>query len=362
MKSSLELPTHECTGTFSAMGRSQGEAFASQIKAFVAQRLDAFRAYATERQQPDMLERFVATGFRCLEIQRRWHPEGYEEHVGIAQAAGIEPHLLYAVTNMTDVRDVVLLPAPDADEGCTAVLVPAGLSESGQVLVGQTWDLNPTDLEYVVAIHRRPLEGPETWSVTCVGSLSLMGMNAEGVAVGTTNIKTRRSRPGVGYLGILHRALSSRSFDEAREAVRTAPRAAAHTYWVADASRAIEFEADPAEVLTRELAAEALVRTNHCLAPGFVATQGEQPMPSSAKRLARARLLANGGAQSVERVKQLFADRGDGLDSINRYPEDEQGTTTNACLIASPSDRRAWACRGPADRGRWVELSFGGSA
>lgn len=356
----FELPIVECSGAPRELGRAQGEAFAKQIEAFVAQRLDAFRVYAAERGEPGAYERFIAAGAECLAVQQRWHAAGYEEHRGIAEAVGLEPHVLYAVSNMTDVRDVVLLPAPaELDEGCTAVLVPAGLTASGRVLVGQTWDLNPTDIDYVVGVHRRPLDGPETWSVTCAGSLSLMGMNGEGVAVGTTNIKTRRSRPGIGYLGILHRALCSQSYDEAARAITGAPRAAAHTYWLADGTRAAEFETDPAQVVTRELGDQPLVRTNHCLSDAFVARQGETPVASSFKRLSRAAALAAAPAQDDGSLRRLFADRADGVDSINRYAEDEQGTTTNACLVALPAERKLWACRGPADRGRWLELKFG---
>jgi isopenicillin-N N-acyltransferase-like protein len=355
----LLLPQIECRGTPRELGRGQGEAERQRIEAFVDQRLSAFSAYAAERGRPGLVEQFLAAGQRCLEIQARWDAAGFEEISGIAEAAGVEPHVLYAVTNMTDVRDVVLLPAPSADEGCTAVLVPGRLTSSGSPLVGQTWDLNPTDLDFVIAVHRRPHEGPETWAITCVGSLSLTGMNAEGVAVGTTNIKTRRSRPGVGDTGILHRALASSSLAEAREVVSHAPRAAAHTYWVASAEGATEFEADPERVVRRELEGEPLVRTNHCLSDDFRAHEGEAPLASSTKRLSRAGELGRVPGQDYASLRALFADRSDGVDSINRYAEDEQGTTTNACLVASPSERRLWACRGPADRGEWVELRFG---
>lgn len=355
----LLLPQIECRGTARELGRGQGEAERERIAAFIDQRITAFSAYAAERGRPGLLGEFLAAGQRCLDIQASWDPAGFEEILGIAEAARVEPHVLYAVTNMTDVRDVVLLPAPASDEGCTAVLIPGELTRSGRPLVGQTWDLNPTDLDFVIAVHRRPSEGPETWAITCVGSLSLTGMNAEGVAVGTTNIKTKRSRPGVGYTGILHRALSSRSLAEAREVVSGAPRAAAHTYWVASEEGATEFEADPERVVRRELELNPLVRTNHCLSDDFRSVEGEPPQASSSKRLRRATELASEKGQDYASLRALFADRADGVDSINRYAEDQQGTTTNACLVASPSERRLWACRGPADRGEWVELRFG---
>jgi hypothetical protein len=104
-----------------------------------------------------------------------------------------------------------------------------------------------------------------------------------------------------------------------------------------------------------------MVRTNHCLADAFQERQGEEPLASSFKRLTRAALLAAAPAQDPLSLRRLFADRADGFDSINRYPEDEQGTTTNACLVALPGERRLWACRGPADRGKWLELSFDAS-
>ena len=64
------------------------------------------------------------------------------------------------------------------------------------------------------------------------------------------------------------------------------------------------------------------------------------------------------GAHSVETVKGIFSDRSAGVLSVNRYAEDEQGTATNAVFIAVPAERKAYACRGPADRGRWYTLAF----
>jgi len=354
----LKLPIVECAGAARALGNQQGEQLRERISAFIDQRLTAFAAYSRERGGPSVAQ-FLAAGGACLRAFETWHPDGAAENAGIAEAAGVSPVALYASTNMTDVRDVLLLPASKSDEGCTSLLVPAALSQSSQVIVGQTWDLNPTDLDFVVAVHRRPSAGPETWSVTCAGALSLTGMSELGVAVGTTNIKTKRSRVGVGYLSLLHRALQARSAADARELVRRAPRAAAHTYWLADALGATELECDPETVIERRAEPQPLARTNHCLSDVMRGAEGEAPTASSQKRLARAEKQLRSGAQSVATLQALMSDRSDGVDSINRYTEDEQGTTTNACVIALPAQRELWACRGPADRGEWLQLKFG---
>lgn len=353
----LELPIVECAGDAASLGQQQGEALRERIAAFIQQRLDAFDVYSRERGGPSVA-RFLETGAECLRAFETWDPEGAAEQRGIAAGAGVSADALYATTNMTDVRDVLLLPATPTDEGCTSMLVPAAGARGGDVIVGQTWDLNPTDLDFVVAVHRRPQQGPETWSVTCAGALSLTGMNALGVAVGTTNIKTRRSRRGVGYLSLLHRAIRAESAAAARALIAVAPRAAAHTYWLADASGALELECDPERVIERRADRQALARTNHCLGDGMRELEGEAPTVSSQKRLTKAERWLRETPQDTASLQALMRDRSDGVDSINRYTEDEQGTTTNACLIAVPARRELWACRGPADRGAWVQLRF----
>jgi isopenicillin-N N-acyltransferase-like protein len=355
----LDLPEIECRGVARELGRAQGEALRDRIGAFVDQRVTALAAYLAERGESHRHAEFVNTGRACLASAKRYDPEGATEHEGIAEAAGVEPDLLYAVTNMTDVRDVLVLGSP-APEGCTSLLVPAERTKERTILAGQTWDLNPTDLDFVVAIHRRPAQGPETWSITCTGSLTLVGMNADGVAVGTTNIKTRGSRVGVGYLSILHRMIRSRSRAEAAHAVRSAPRAAAHTYWVADAEGANELECDATTAVERVLADAAIVQTNHCQALELRQREGEMPSDSTQRRLARALQVLHTGEHDLESLKALFADRSDGVNSINRYAEDAQGTSTNACILCVPRDRVLWACRGSADRGRWKRLRFDG--
>lgn len=354
----LKLPIVECAGDASALGECQGEQLRERIGAFIDQRLSAFAEYSRERGGPSV-EQFLAAGAACLRVYEGWDPDGAAENAGIARAAHVSPEALYASTNMTDVRDVLLLPSPKADEGCTSLLVPPALSRSSEVIVGQTWDLNPTDLDFVVAVHRRPTHGPETWSVTCAGALSLTGMNAAGVAVGTTNIKTRRSRVGVGYLSLLHRAICSGSAAIASELLRAAPRAAAHTYWLADAQGATELECDPEAAIERRADSGPLARTNHCLSDVMRDAEGEAATASSQKRLARAQAALAAGGHDVASLQALMRDRRDGVDSINRYTEDAQGTTTNACVIAVPARLELWACRGPADRGEWRQLRFG---
>ena len=357
MTALLELPQIHVAGTPAELGRGQGEQLAPLIRAFTAQRLRAARVYLHEPGIRD--ERaFLDLGRRCLDALASWDHQGWLEHGALAAAAGVDPVELYTAGNMTDIRDILALPAASAEaEGCSLALVPAAHSATGEVLGAQTWDLNPGDLDYVVAIHRRPADGPETWSVTCAGCPSLIGMNQHGLAVGTTNIKTRGSRVGIPYLSLLHRAIRCPDREAAGQVFASAPRAAAHTYWAADRGGASDWECTAATALRRDATAP-LFRTNHCLVPEHQGLEGEPATSSSKARLARMGGWLTAGKQDVASLQRLFANRDDGVDSVNRYPEDQQGTSTNACLVAVPARRELWACRGPSDRGRWARLAF----
>jgi len=359
----IPLERLEVSGSPSEMGRQQGEAWRDRIQAFVAMRFDAVRGYVADRGRQDW-ERIFDAGEKSFPLFEQWDPAGHAEQVGIAEGANVDPLRLFTACNMTDMRDAVLLSAAEGpplerqvDEGCSSLLVPPARTEAGKPLAGQTWDLNPPDVEYVVAVHREPSEGLRTWSITCTGCLSLMGLNERGLAVGTTNIKTYGARPGVGYLSILHRALRSAHVDEAKEIVRSAPHAGAHTYWLADGEQQVEYEASPLAQVLRTAEDGPVYRTNHCIAEVHRDKEGEMVSVSTQARFARLGKLLE-APQSPEGLRTLFANREDGVNSINRYAEDDQGTATNAVLIVSPAEKKAWACRGPADRGEWVELCF----
>ena len=267
---------------------------------------------------------------------------------------------------MTDMRDALLLSgslamptdSPADEEGCSALIIPRERTRNGHAIAGQTWDLNPSDIEYIVAINRRPDKGPQTWSVTCAGCLTLVGMNQFGLALGTTNIKTWGARPGVGYLALLHRMIRCKSARSAASILGAAPRSAAHTYWLADPSEQLDLETSPERIVERSTTDGPMCHTNHCLDPVHAELQGEETIESSRARFVRMTSALKASDHTVEGVRQLFADRSDGVNSINRYAEDDQGTATNSVFIAVPARREAYACRGPADRGQWLTLKF----
>ena len=356
----LQLPQLTVTGTPNEMGRQYGAHFREMIHPFVEDRVTAVTGYLRDTGH-EGTDRLFEAGAACLELVRSFDPAGYAEHLGIAEGAGLDPVRLFTTANMTDVRDIIAYPdAPVVveDEGCTVGLLPPSISANGHALQGQTWDLNGPDVEYVIALHRLPDEGPESWTVTCSGCQTLMGMNQHGVTVGTTNLKTYGAKVGIPYLSLLHLALQQETKAGASAIVERASVAGAHSYWVGDKDGAIEWEKSPQSSQSRSTDDGPLARSNHCLFEDNVARETDLS-PSTFNRFERiTALLAASDQHSVASLQTLFANREDGRLSINRFAEDNSGATTNAVVACNPVDLEFLACRGPADQGEWARLEF----
>jgi len=358
----LELPVYCFSGTPVQVGHAYGESLKEQIQRFVAIRLDAAKLYFLQMgvRDKEIIAKLLEVGKKCCAVFKDWDKEGWDEHNAVASAANVDPDDLYTVINYTDVRDAFFLTGnkPDA-EGCSAFLVPFEhtMPKYG-MLSGQTWDLNPEDVEFVVAVKTIPDKGPERWSIQVAGCLGLMGMNSAGISVGTTNLKTMGCRVGVGYTNLIHKALRSTSFEDVASEFMSAPVSGAHSYFIADSKRGIHFELSSFIGKSEEVGNKSIGWTNHCRFPENIEREYELPSESSLARFDRLNDLLQGDTLSVERLKNILADRENGVDSINRYPEDSPYTATNACMIADNENIVLHACRGPSDKGEWKKLTF----
>jgi isopenicillin-N N-acyltransferase-like protein len=345
-------------GTPAHMGEAFGESCREAIAELYALRLEnalaqALRYGGRTASEADLL----ALARACLARSAQFHPDGAAELAGIAKGAGLAPERVLAMNGLTDLRDALAWGGPlEAAGGCTAFVVQRDRSADGALWAGQSWDLGTDNLPYVVGVHRRPIDGPETWCVTTVGCLSLMGMNSEGVAVGTTNLRTKDAGPGVPYLGLIHAALEARGAGEAARKIAAAPRAGGHAYTVVDRSG----EAYAVECTARRSRSFALrggfhVHTNHCQVPEHQALEAEISFASSQARLARMQeLLRDAERIDLAFFERALADGANGKLAICR--DDFEGISTNAALIVSPEGPVLRACHGLPSTGRWIDL------
>jgi isopenicillin-N N-acyltransferase-like protein len=336
----------ELSGSPREMGEHFGEAFKNEIAELYELRvanaiLDAFRFGGRTVSEEDLL----SLAAECYKISEAFDPVGVDEQVGIAQSSNLTIAQITALGGLTDLRDVLSWAGPmERDGGCTGI-VRAG----SEMQLGQTWDLATNNMPYVVYVHRMPDEGPETWSVTTVGCLSLMGMNEHGLALGTTNLRTTDARPGVPYLNVIHRALREKNIAFAVGVVRDAPRAAAHTFLIADRHAGAVVECTATRSLVSDLVDGVLVQTNHCLVPAHQKIESTAPNESSHVRLARMEELVR-----MEDLRDALSDTANGELAISRH--DFDGISTNAAVLMTPATGVISIVHGPPDENSWTDM------
>ena len=351
----------EVSGSAAQMGEAFGETCRDEISELYAIRLRNALAQAKSYGGRDASEADLLSLSRAsCRPSELYDPEGFAELRGIARGAGLAVERVLALNGLTDFRDALAWGGElETFGGCTWFVVPANRSATEQVLCGQTWDLGSDNQPFVMALHRRPLARPETWTVTTVGCLSLMGMNSAGVAIGTSNLRTTDARPGVPYLSLIHRALACTSHDDAVSAITSAPRAGAHAYYVVDAggrASAIECTARQAEVMPVTTAVH--VHTNHCQVSAHSSIEGDVPRDSSEARLRRMSELLDGEAPArslaLSDLQAFLADREGGNLAICR--DDFDGISTNAAIVMAPAEPSARACHGLPATADWIDL------
>lgn len=348
----IHVETVELRGSARQMGEQFGEACRVPIAELLERRLsnavEQARVYGGREVERSQL---LDLARRCLDVARLETPVAFRELEGIARGAAQSTEAMWAMNQLTDLRDLAAFGA--GDEGCTAVLVPPSGSTVGWCWA-QTWDLATDNMPFVRRVVRANAEGPSTRSVTLTGCLSLMGVNEHGLSVGTTNLRATDNRIGVGYLDLIHEALHRADSSAALDVLRGSTRAAAHYYLVCDASSGFGLECTARmEVEVRPDA--PFVHTNHMLfdATRMVEVAGT-PMKSSRARLARMQALSSSKKASPSLMQAWLADREQGEDAIER--RDFAGISTNAAVVFAPAQGQAWAVHGPPSSGRWIEL------
>jgi isopenicillin-N N-acyltransferase like protein len=352
----MDLPIIELAGSAKSMGESFGECCGEEIRELYALRLESAIRYSEDNGRAVTEEQVHDIARECLKPTQAYDSIVYDEFVGIAAAANISPEQCYVLQGLTDLRDLLAFGPLPVGMGCSSFILGADHSATGGMLLGQTWDLHTDNMPYVRLIHRKPENDPETWSLTLTGCLSLIGINAEGIAVGNTNLQTTDARVGVQYLTVLHRALRSRSLSEAVESIRQAPRSGAHYYYAAGPDGlAVGLECSATRAVPFETRMGIFVHCNPALSEEIAAMETDAPPASTLYRQERLGQLLASHEQplGLEDLKRFLADHEGGEERcICRH--DFEDVSTNATVIMSPGTREIHACRSQPHVGQWV--------
>jgi isopenicillin-N N-acyltransferase like protein len=348
----------EVSGTRRAMGESFGEQLRDEARELYAIRLRSALTQAHEEGLREATEEDLHRVARAsLRITADCDPETADEMEGIARGTGLTVEQVMVLNGLTDLRDALSWwRGGELFGGCTAIVAQSDVTRDGRLLCGQTWDLGTDNMPYVLAVRRKPRSGLGSVGLTVAGSLPFLGINEAGLAVGTTNLRTRDAQPGVVYVSLIDRGLRSRTASEALSAMSAPRRAGGHFFYVADAlGAAVALECTAQRHAARELTQGVFVHANHCLVPEHREIDVDASHRSTqARHRQMTALAAEVGALDTETLKSFFADTSGVPVAICR--DDVDGTSTNAAGIFAPEEGVLLACHGLPSHSPWVEL------
>ena len=357
------MRTLEISGPPRAMGQAHGEACRDLIHALYSRRVaNAIEQALTYGGRTIDEAGLLSLSDRCVPLVQAFHPSGWDELCGIADGAGLTPTQIWTMNALTDLRDVAAFAdlSPADGEGCSSFVVQGDRTAEGRRYCGQTWDLSTDNMPHVLMVRRTPTEGPETLCLTTTGCLSLVGMNADGVAVGTTNIRSYDSRIGVCYLDVIHKALTASTTDAARAIITEAPRAGAHYFFVLDAAGAASaIECTAAQHEAVPVSTGAYIHCNHFLAAALLELEVKgTPTASSHHRQSRLTTLIESASAPItpDALMTFLADTAGGANAISRH--DFAGISSNGAVILEPGRGQLWAVHGPPDAGQWQRMTM----
>ena len=353
-----QLPVIELAGDFTQMGQQYGEACKQQIHELADIRLQAALQHAKDRGRNFNKQQALDLAAENIDFVKNYDANAFAEMQGICQAAGISMAELYIMQGLTDFRDFLSWGKTPDGLGCTSLIISRERSKSGKLLLAQNWDLQTSNMPYVCFVKRRPQEGPQTLSLTIAGGLSMIAINSEGLAIGTNNIKTIDSRPGLHYLNIIHKVMSCRSVKEAVKTIDETRRSGAHYYLIGDKNG--DFSGlECSATRTAELPAKngLVTHCNHPIHPAIDELNAEDMGQSTCNRQMRINELTQTGQFDEAKIKEMLSDHEGGDLAICRHDVSES-ISTNASIIISPETGEIHACRSHPHSGIWQSFTF----
>jgi hypothetical protein len=276
----------EIGGDARARGLAHGRALKGRIAAHLADWRRTLETVAGEPVDGYLQAMLRETDFKSA--IRAHAPDLLEEVEGIADGAGLDRDLVYALQLMDEewfyrVERGLRRRTP---EKCSSFGV---VSAGGSTWIGQNMDLGQyTDGHQVVLRIAADGEAPAAVVFTTAGVIALMGVNAAGIGVCVNSLpQLPAASTGVPVAFLIRRLLQARSLDEAAELVQAIPHATNQHYLLAGPGAVRSFEASAAGVAEYHPPDPGRVlHTNHPLGPDPGRPESEAARENSARRLA----------------------------------------------------------------------------
>ena len=256
----FELPAG---GTPRSWGEAHGEAFRGPIAEIAEIRTELTIDIAGFDSKDDLL----VLARQHLPVLERFDRSLYDELLGIADGANLDPASVVVLNHYTDLRDIAAPTHEGSEEGCSVVYSRGARGH----LLGQTWDMHGSAEPYVMMLGVPESESePGGWFFTLCGCLGMTGLSRSGVAISINNLRSTDARVGVVWPALVRRAVREPTHEAAARIIEAGPLGSGHHYFVASRAGAVGLETSGTACRSvfsddRSAPETVFVHTNHCL-------------------------------------------------------------------------------------------------
>ncbi|RTZ98461.1 MAG: hypothetical protein DSY89_09615 [Deltaproteobacteria bacterium] len=240
-------------------------------------------------------------------------PDLVEEIDGIAQGAGLSFEEVFAI----NARSEILLDLGVRSNECSALAVLPEATCNQTTLLAQNWDWHDDILpcQVILKIGGNDVYPPMV-TFTEAGQLAKIGMNGSGIGLTVNNLSPDRIRPGVPWILVSRRILTSTHFSQAMGYALSAPAAHPMNFLIAHRDgEAVDIETAPGENHIIFPDGNILSHTNHYLRPclQFVDQASQDANSSTYIRQHRLqkRLKSMDGRIDVAGIREILKDHFD---------------------------------------------------
>ncbi|GEM_PF-559526 len=257
-----------CEVTLVGAARERGRAYGESCRGPIAEAIERWCDALADRRRSDHLDDPAATLRAAVETLgaahhlERWVPGLPEEIAGIAEGAGHDPLLVWALSLMDEVWMLVDRDHPGRMLACSTV---GAVPRDAPPLLGQTMDLPPCHAAVPALLHIHPDDGPAQHVLTFAGSVGLCGWNDAGLAVCCNSLSTLPGRAdGLPVAGTVRAVLACEDVEAAWAIVRHASHACPQHVAVGGPGGLRGFQVSATGVAEHTVApGDAYAHTNH---------------------------------------------------------------------------------------------------
>lgn len=344
-------------GTPRERGQIHGEALKSEINEIVRSLTEPILKAGGN---PEDYASQIVEGAGFLDATQKWTPHLVEEIKGIAEGAGIDFKIIFAL-NLLDEAEWFFQSRnwinPDYREESRCSVLGINRVGPNPTIVAQNADMGPTVDGYQTLFHIKHKESDlEELVLSLPGVTGVYGMNnrSMGVCLNALTMTLNKSPKGLATIFIARGILFQKSLDEAVKFIKKVKHASGEAYTFGDSERVVCFEGSANKVsqFIPYTEANRVYHTNHPLVNDDIWLSPDNPEKMAPALRDRLKIgIANSKTRfqtlekrlgdlskpvTVEKVKSILCSHDSSEYPVCRH--DERGNITTFSMIMALSD------------------------